>query len=102
MTTRVVNVRDLPRDPADWPASHEYIGRAAPSRRLAGSPWRNPYRIGVDGDREQVLARFEAYLQGRPDLLMMIPVLRGRTLVCWCKPDACHGDVLVRLADALR
>jgi len=26
--------------------------------------------------------------------------LRGRTIACWCKPEACHGDILAELADA--
>jgi hypothetical protein len=25
--------------------------------------------------------------------------LKGKVLGCWCKPDACHGDVLAELAD---
>ncbi|MBA3285144.1 MAG: DUF4326 domain-containing protein, partial [Nitrosopumilus sp.] len=25
--------------------------------------------------------------------------LRGKTLGCWCRPDACHGDLLAELAD---
>jgi hypothetical protein len=29
-----------------------------------------------------------------------VPKLRGRDLVCWCAPLACHGDVLIRLANA--
>jgi hypothetical protein len=28
-----------------------------------------------------------------------LPDLKGKTLFCWCKPDACHGDVLAELAD---
>jgi hypothetical protein len=24
--------------------------------------------------------------------------LRGRDLICWCAPLACHGDVLIALA----
>lgn len=24
-------------------------------------------------------------------------LLKGKTLGCWCKPEACHGDVLVEL-----
>lgn len=23
--------------------------------------------------------------------------LRGKTLGCWCKPKACHGNVLLKL-----
>lgn len=26
-----------------------------------------------------------------------IPLLAGKTLGCWCKPNPCHGDVLVKL-----
>ena len=26
-----------------------------------------------------------------------IPLLVGKTLGCWCKPNPCHGDVLVKL-----
>ena len=32
-------------------------------------------------------------------LLADLPELEGKTLFCWCKPDACHGDVLGELAD---
>ena len=27
-----------------------------------------------------------------------LPELRGKDLVCWCAPLACHGDLLLRLA----
>jgi hypothetical protein len=33
----------------------------------------------------------------KPDLLAAIPELTGKYLCCWCKPEACHGDVLVEL-----
>jgi Domain of unknown function (DUF4326) len=25
--------------------------------------------------------------------------LKGKKLGCWCKPNACHGNVLIELAD---
>jgi hypothetical protein len=28
--------------------------------------------------------------------------LRGRNLLCFCAPKACHGDLLLRLANASR
>jgi hypothetical protein len=36
-----------------------------------------------------------------PKVLLMqaLPELRGRDLVCWCAPCACHGDVLIELAN---
>jgi hypothetical protein len=37
----------------------------------------------------------------RPDLLARVSELAGKRIGCWCKPAACHGDVLAELADAL-
>lgn len=89
-TTRVVNVRKEPYD--------VYIGRAHSGLGLEEGIWHNPFKIGADGDREEVIQKFETYLtQDRPDLIKRLPELEGKTLACWCKPEACHGDVLVRL-----
>jgi len=63
-----------------------YIGR--------GSKWGNPFKIGRDGNREEVISKFEAYMMNRPDLIQALPELVGKTLGCWCKPKACHGDIL--------
>lgn len=82
MRTRVVHCR---REQYDV-----YIGRPG--------PWGNPYVIGPDGDRAQVIAAFERYLLGSPELLARLPELRGKILGCWCAPDSCHGDVLARYA----
>lgn len=65
-----------------------YIGRP--------SIWGNPYGIGRDGTREQVIDKYQSYLLRRRDLLAKLPELKGKTLGCHCKPLACHGDVLVR------
>jgi len=73
------------------PPDAVYVGR--PSR------WGNPFKIGRDGDRDEVIRKYEAYLLGRPDLLAHLPDLRGKDLVCWCAPEACHADVLLRLAN---
>ena len=41
------------------------------------------------------------YVLNKPELLRQIPLeLKGKTLGCWCKPLACHGDVLAEIADA--
>lgn len=58
------------------PAGAVYIGR--------GSKWGNPFRIGADGDRATVIARHEAWLRGRHDLLRALDELRGKHLVCFC------------------
>ena len=76
-----------------------YIGRANRRYRLAASPWANPYREGRDGDRERVIAKYEDWLRSQPALMAALPELRGKVLGCWCAPEPCHGDVLLRLAN---
>lgn len=71
-----------------------YIGR--------GSKWGNPFRIGPDGDRATVIAKYERWLHSQHDLLRALDELRGRDLVCFCAPLACHGDLLTWLANANR
>jgi len=83
--TRVAHCR---REPYDV-----YIGRAVPRLGLPQSKWANPFRIGRDGTREECIEKYRAYLLGRSDLLEDLEELRGKVLGCWCKPEACHGDV---------
>jgi hypothetical protein len=68
-----------------------YVGRP--------SKWGNPFMIGKDGSRDEVIAKYEAWLHAQPELLAALPELRGKVLGCWCSPQHCHGDVLARLAD---
>lgn len=76
------------------PSDAVYIGR--------GSKWGNPFRIGPDGDRAAAIRKHEAWFRGQHHLLRALDELRGRDLVCFCKPLACHGDLLHRLANADR
>ncbi|WP_054313315.1 DUF4326 domain-containing protein [Mesorhizobium sp. 1M-11] len=78
------------------------VGKApAPARVYIGRPskWGNPFVIGRDGSREEVIAKYRAWLTSQPELLDALDELRGRDLVCWCAPLACHGDVLIELAN---
>ena len=44
---------------------------------------------------------YREYITNKPELLKLIPKeLKGKRLCCWCKPEACHGDVLAEQADA--
>ena len=71
-----------------------YIGRP--------SKWGNPFIIGRDGTRLEVIDKYRNYIQSSRLLMMCIPELVGKTLGCWCKPLPCHGDVLVELAEQYR
>ena len=80
-----------------------YIGRGSSKFHLQPSMWRNPYRIGADGTRDDCVRKFEDHLTSSPDLLEVIHTLRGKTLVCHCGDhEHCHGDVLVKYAEATR
>lgn len=81
--TKVVHCKKEPYD--------VYIGRP--------SKWGNPFVIGKDGNREEVIEKYRAWVQGRPELMRSLSSICGRTLGCWCKPSPCHGDVLAELAD---
>ena len=61
------------------------------------SKWGNPFQIGRDGNREQVIRMYEIHVRRRPDLIAALPELVGKRLGCYCKPLPCHGDVLVKL-----
>ena len=64
--------------------------------------WGNPFRIGRDGTREEVIARYRADLWRRIRAggvrLEDLAELHGMRLACWCHPLPCHGHVLARAA----
>ncbi len=87
-----------------------YIGRATRDHRA--SPLGNPFVIGRDGARAEVIAKYEVWLRARiaardlailRELARLLNLLkRGPlTLLCWCAPEACHGDVVVRVLSDL-
>lgn len=84
MTTTVVNIKKT--DQYDV-----FIGRP--------TKWSNKYRIGRDGTRADVIAKYRRWLMKNSELLAALPELRGKRLGCYCKPQACHGDILADLAD---
>jgi len=61
------------------------------------SKWGNPYVVGRDGSRTQVIQKYRAWVVNQPQLMAALPELRDKILGCYCRPLACHGDVLVDL-----
>ena len=64
----------------------------------------NPFLIGRDGDREQVLAKYKEYFYRRltdPVFRSKVLELKGKVLGCWCKPLACHGDIIAEYLNTL-
>jgi len=67
-----------------------YIGRP--------SKWGNPFSVEQYG-RAKALQLFEEYLRKNPKVIAAARgELVGKTLACYCAPQPCHGDILVRLA----
>jgi len=74
------------------PIGAVYIGR--PSR------YGNPFHIGVDGTRAEVIEKYRQYVLNTPSLLHAVQTkLKGKDLACYCKPKPCHGDVLLEIAN---
>lgn len=91
MTTNVVNLRAAKYD--------VYIGRPGKGQT---SIWGNPARVGIDGTQGECVQLFENLMRKRikenPDYwLGELKKLKGKTLGCFCKPRACHGDIIVKL-----
>jgi hypothetical protein len=82
--TRVVNKHEEPFD--------VYIGRPG--------YWGNPFHVGRDGDRAQVIEKYRRYVHARPEMVARARrELTGKVLGCFCKPLPCHGDVLVEICE---
>lgn len=111
----VKNIRPEYSNLKEWmeDENNVYIGRKGivfieingKKQRYPGqdSIWANPYKIGSDGDREEVLKKYARYITRRlieePGLLKKLRELKGKTLGCWCKPQRCHGDILIKMAN---
>lgn len=89
MKTKVVHCNKEPYD--------IYIGRP--------SEWGNPFVIGKDGTRMEVIDKYEKrlrnLLRSDPKLRKRFKLLRGKTLGCWCRPYKCHGDSIVKILDEM-
>lgn len=72
----------------NFPRDAVYIGR--------GSKYGNPYLIGWHGTRDEVCDRFERHILPSLD----VSALRGCDLLCHCAPARCHGDSILKKANA--
>lgn len=95
LTVTIVNYRT-----ANSSEKRTAFGVARPS--LLG----NPFVIGRDGGRDEVIRLYEAWLDERladsasPQTRMikeLRAILRHEgsiTLICWCAPERCHAEVI--------
>ena len=87
MTASVVNIKNNPS------VDYVYIGRP--------SKWGNPFVIGRDGNRDEVVRKYLDYILESENLLGDLHELKGKNLGCYCAPELCHGDVLIVLNEVL-
>lgn len=81
---KVVNIDNEPYD--------VYIGRP--------SKYGNKFIIGIDGNRLEVIEKYEKWLKEQPELINDIKQnLKGKVLGCHCSPKKCHGDIILRIAN---
>ena len=88
MGTVVVNLRKEAFD--------VYIGRTGHGQ---DGYFGNPFVLGRDGNRAEVIRKYREWFEQRikadPIFRARIEALRGKRLGCFCKPLACHGNVIV-------
>ncbi|KKK82790.1 hypothetical protein LCGC14_2799900 [marine sediment metagenome] len=83
MSTRVVNLR---RESYDVDITRR-------------GKWGNPFSIGKDGARDEVITAYMAWFGINRPLQADLRELEGKDLVCWCSPLPCHADILLELAN---
>lgn len=75
------------------PKGAVYVGRPG--------KWGNPFNIGKDGDRAEVIDKFRRWFYASDAMVAEARrELRGKDLVCWCAPLPCHADVLLKAANS--
>lgn len=94
----------------DWITSKQQPGKVVHLKRESfqvridrGTPWGNPFVIGKDGDRAEVIEKYRDWVTTSMDekaqwIRDSVQELRGKTLGCWCAPQPCHGDILVMMS----
>lgn len=87
MKTRAVNLYKEQYD--------VYIGRAGNGK---DGYFGNPFRLGAHESRGSTIDRYRAWFLERvdrdPEFRARVMALKGKRLGCFCKPQACHGDVI--------
>lgn len=73
-----------------------YIGRP--------SKWGNPYshKIGTRAkflvsSVDEAVEKYEEYARNNPEIMNSLDELENKIIGCWCAPNKCHGDVLIKL-----
>ena len=109
VNVKVQNIRPAFLNLKDWcsDSNNIYIGRKGivfiDNKRYPtyDSIWFNPFKIGKDGNRNEVIQKYEVYIRDRLKnglfLKDELRLLKNKNLGCWCAPELCHGNVLLKI-----
>jgi Domain of unknown function (DUF4326) len=86
---KILNAREVGKTST---ANRVYVGRP--------SKWGNPFALGREGSRSEVISKYRCWVVTQADLMNALIELRGKDLICWCAPLACHAEVLRDLSNS--
>jgi len=107
VNVKVGNIRPKYDNLKEWcnDPNNVYIGRQGivfiNNERFPkqASIWANPFKV-IKDDRDDSLSKYGDYIVNKikiENLTSELYKLKGNNLGCWCYPEKCHGDVLVKL-----
>lgn len=112
VNVRVASIRPEYTDLSEWiqDTDNLYIGRKGivfingERYPKTDSFWANPYKVGRDGTRDEVGIMYRRHIIDKVHTINQeeakrrVHTLRvAKRIGCWCKPEVCHGDILVEL-----
>jgi len=65
----------------------------------------NPFPINFRCSREQSITKYKVWFYemiNHDQFREAVELLKNRVLGCWCKPLACHGDIIVEYLDGTK
>ena len=108
---RVKNIRPKYNNLKEWmnDKNNVYVGRGGivfiDKKRYPekSSIFSNPFKITKDLTREQVLIMYENYIvkkiENDESIKIELLKLKNKNLGCWCYPEMCHADILLKLIE---
>ena len=110
VNVKVKHIRPTYNTLQDWMANpqHEYIGRCGivfinkerfPKK---SSQWANPFTVKKEGI-DKCLELYEIWVRNKikEEGIEELKKLKNKVLGCWCKPDKCHGDILIKILNEI-
>jgi hypothetical protein len=98
--TTVVNMYHIL---TDWKSDRRYVYIGRAHGKAKNGYFGNPFVVGKDGTRDEILEKYREYflkrLRDDAEFFYQVAMLDGKILVCFCKPAACHGDIIVEFLE---